>query len=439
MPEMNDIAISIQDLSKKYQIGAMRGRSETLPEALARTVRHPFSAFRRGSASKSNEFWALRDVSFEIGTGEVVGVVGRNGAGKSTLLKVLSQITAPTTGSVELCGRVASLLEVGTGFHPELTGRENVYLNGAILGMRRQEITRNFDDIVSFAGVEQFLDTPVKRYSSGMYVRLAFAVAAHLRPEILLVDEVLAVGDVEFQRRCVGRIESVAREGRTVVVVSHSMSTVRALCDRAVLLENGQVKTFDTAAAVVDEYLKANRVDAAEKAIGREDHTFSGGKLFVRTVRLRNAVADSFCVYWGQPLELEVVFEVIERLDRVSFGAGIRLPDGTHVFHVHHGDSGQHTFWDLDPGTYRLELCIENPMRPGVYRLHLGADHENLMMRPIFGLDAITFEVLDHDQDGQIPLASNTGMVNGASCWMRPVADVPYLTAATAGLAVVGG
>ena len=221
-----------------------------------RLLQAPLRRLRR-SAPRRSDFWALKDVSFEVPPGEVLGVVGRNGAGKSTLLKVLSRITEPTTGRVELRGRVGSLLEVGTGFHPELTGRENIYLNGAILGMKRREIARKFDEIVAFAEVEQFLDTPVKRYSSGMYMRLAFAVAAHLEPEILLVDEVLAVGDAEFQKKCLGKMGDVAGEGRTVLFVSHNMGAVQTVCRRALLLDHGRVKMIGPAEEVVAEYLKA--------------------------------------------------------------------------------------------------------------------------------------------------------------------------------------
>lgn len=230
------VAIKVENLSKKYVIGAAQERQDTLRDWLVAAGR---SLRRRPTAE--NEFWALRDVSFEVQRGEVVGVIGRNGAGKSTLLKILSRITEPTSGRAYINGRVGSLLEVGTGFHPELTGRENIFLNGAILGMRRTEIARKFDEIVAFAEIEKFLDTPVKRYSSGMYVRLAFAVAAHLEPEILLVDEVLAVGDAAFQKKCLGKMGDVAKEGRTVLFVSHNMTAVNTLCQRALLLSLGRV------------------------------------------------------------------------------------------------------------------------------------------------------------------------------------------------------
>src|SRR5262245_10187488 len=238
-------AIRVEKLSKRYQIGAQQSSYRTFREALSGAITAPIRRLRRlsGRANDAETFWALKDISFDVEPGEVVGIIGRNGAETSTLLKVLSQITEPTTGQVELNGRVASLLEVGTGFHPELSGRENIYLNGAILGMTRAEIRRKFDEIVAFAEVERFLDTAVKHYSSGMYVRLAFAVAAHLEPEILVVDEVLAVGDAEFQKKCLGKMESVARgDGRTVLFVSHNMAAIESLCSSALLLVNGELR-----------------------------------------------------------------------------------------------------------------------------------------------------------------------------------------------------
>ena len=242
-----DVIIRVEGLSKRYTLGAASNERYTaLRDVVAQGARRLMRTGRRAAetdaSSSSTDFWALKDVSFEVRRGEVVGIIGRNGAGKSTLLKILSRITEPTTGKITLKGRVASLLEVGTGFHPELTGRENIFLNGAILGMSRVEIKAKFDEIVAFAEVERFLDTPVKRYSSGMYVRLAFAVAAHLEPEILIVDEVLAVGDAQFQKKCLGKMQEVSKQGRTVLFVSHNMGTVANLCGRVVWLEQGRVR-----------------------------------------------------------------------------------------------------------------------------------------------------------------------------------------------------
>ncbi|MDZ4768862.1 MAG: ABC transporter ATP-binding protein, partial [Chloroflexota bacterium] len=247
---MTNIAVRVENVSKSYTIAHEGKRYRTLREDLIALIPG------RGSPRTTREtFWALRDVSFEVPRGEVMGIIGRNGAGKSTLLKILARITKPTTGSIDLYGRVGSLLEVGTGFHPELTGHENIYLSGTILGMRRAEIARQFDAIVDFAEVEQFLDTPVKRYSSGMYMRLAFAVAAHLEPEILIVDEVLAVGDAAFQKKSLGKMGDVAKSGRTVLFVSHNMAAVEALCSRALLLERGRTAFLGAASEAIGRYL----------------------------------------------------------------------------------------------------------------------------------------------------------------------------------------
>jgi lipopolysaccharide transport system ATP-binding protein len=250
---MSATLISAEGLGKRYVIGSQRSRSRSLRDRLTEGVR----SLRKTGLNGENprEFWALRDVSFELRRGEVLGVIGRNGAGKSTLLKIMSEITEPTEGEAHILGRVASLLEVGVGFHPELTGRENVFLNGAILGMGRAEIRRKFDEIVAFAEIEKFIDTPVKRYSSGMYVRLAFAVAAHLEPDVLIIDEVLAVGDAAFQRKCLGKIESVARGDRAVMVVSHNMSIVTQLCEQVVWLEGGRIAATGETARVVSAYM----------------------------------------------------------------------------------------------------------------------------------------------------------------------------------------
>ena len=253
--------VSIEGVGKQYRLHHQRGSESyrTLRDSIADAAAAPFKWVNgsRQPAAATDDFWALRDVSFDVGSGEVVGIIGRNGAGKSTLLKILSRITEPTTGRITLHGRVASLLEVGTGFHPELTGRENIFLNGAILGMTRQEIRRSFDSIVAFADVERFLDTPVKRYSSGMYVRLAFAVAAHLEPDIFVIDEVLAVGDAEFQKKSLGKMHEVSRGGRTVLFVSHNMAAVQALCGRVVWLDRGTVAAAGPTADVVARYLQA--------------------------------------------------------------------------------------------------------------------------------------------------------------------------------------
>lgn len=256
--KMDQPVIRVDGLGKRYRIGGPRDPYGTLRDTIANAARIPFQMMR-GERQEPLEFWALKDISFDVHEGEVLGIIGRNGAGKSTLLKILSRVTYPTSGRALVTGRVGSLLDVGTGFHPELTGRENIYLNGAVLGMKRGEIRRKFDEIVEFAETEQFLETPVKRYSSGMYMRLAFAVAAHLEPEILIVDEVLAVGDTAFQQKCLGKMRSVATEGRTVIFVSHNMAAVRTLCTAGLVLDQGRIVGDGTPAQCVELYARSNR------------------------------------------------------------------------------------------------------------------------------------------------------------------------------------
>src|SRR5208282_137717 len=265
---MSSPVVQTSGISKRYRRG-LRASSGLLRDSLARTLRSPLSVFQR---TNQETFWALKEISLEVGEGEVLGLIGRNGSGKTTLLKILSRITQPTSGWAEIRGRVGSLLEVGTGFHPELTGRENTYLSGAILGMNRREIARKFDAIVSFAELEQFIDTPVKHYSSGMYVRLAFAVAAHLEPEILLVDEVLAVGDINFQKKCLGKMGDVARAGRTVVLVSHQLNQIRRLCHRVVWVDDGAIRQDGNTHEVVSAYESAMARNSLGEEAGRDAH-----------------------------------------------------------------------------------------------------------------------------------------------------------------------
>ena len=303
---MTDIAIRVDNLSKRYRIG-QREPYKTLRDAVTNFFRGPFQ--RR--PSRSEFIWALKDVSFEVKRGEVVGIIGRNGAGKTTLLKVLSRITKPTRGYGEVHGRVGSLLEVGTGFHPELTGRENIYLNGAILGMKRAEIDKKFDEIVNFAEIEKFIDTPVKRYSSGMFVRLAFAVAAHLEPEILLVDEVLAVGDAAFQKKCLGKMGDVAKEGRTVLFVSHNVGAVATLCSRGILLEGGKIKSVGPVKEVVDCYLMA-AIDSKPEANFPEEPFRDAQFLQVRILNPRG-ICEKLHNY-SDPVTIDMIILVRENL-----------------------------------------------------------------------------------------------------------------------------
>jgi lipopolysaccharide transport system ATP-binding protein len=310
---MGDLVIRAEQLGKRYHIGALQRGYRTLRESLMDLAKTPYRTVRRivrREAQPDDQIiWALRDINFEVRQGEVLGVIGRNGAGKSTLLKVLSRITEPTTGRVRVAGRVGSLLEVGTGFHPELTGRENIYLNGAILGMRHFEIDRQFDEIVAFSEIEKFIDTPVKHYSSGMFLRLAFAVAAHLTPEILLVDEVLAVGDERFQRKCMGKMESVGKEGRTVLFVSHNMNAIHRLCQRVILLEDGRIRADGETSEVISQYLNAERSEAECKEWSDPAAAPGDGTVRLKRVRLldrHNAIRSSFEI--REPVQIEVEY-----------------------------------------------------------------------------------------------------------------------------------
>jgi len=333
---MSKTMIKVDNLSKRYRIGAKEQGYKTFREAIVDTVMAPVRNFKklkkltkfndlnhqdqnRSSFFSDDVIWALKDASFEVREGEVLGIIGRNGAGKSTFLKILSNITEPTTGTVEIRGRVSSLLEVGTGFHPELTGRDNIFLNGAILGMRKQEIEKKFDEIVDFSGVDKFIDTPVKRYSSGMYIRLAFAVAAQLNPEVLLIDEVLAVGDVPFQRKCLGKMEEVAKGGRTVIFVSHNMQAIQNLCTRAIILQEGRVVIDGPADEAISKYLGEGMGLKAEKDWPNIDSAPGDNVVRVHAVRVldRNGkVCANFDV--RDPVSIEVEYSVLEGGHRLS-------------------------------------------------------------------------------------------------------------------------
>ncbi|GAK55290.1 ATP-binding protein Wzt of ABC-transporter involved in LPS [Candidatus Vecturithrix granuli] len=325
---MGDIAISVENLGKRYRIGHAAKRPENLREAFYSLIAAPFQYLHSRLREPSGDelFWALKDVSFEVKHGEVLGIIGRNGAGKSTLLKILSRITEPTTGCAKVYGRVGSLLEVGTGFHPELTGRENIYLNGTILGMKRTEIDKKFDEIVDFSGIEKFLDTPVKRYSSGMYVRLAFAVAAHLEPEILLVDEVLAVGDAEFQKRCLCKMDTIAQEGRTVLFVSHAMQTIQALCSKGIVLHDGTIIFHGTSDEAIEEHLTlaASNLQKRNSLENRQDRR---GTQIVRLVNVRfidgNTRQEREFLISGKPVLIEISYTSSHPQEVKHFDIGI--------------------------------------------------------------------------------------------------------------------
>jgi lipopolysaccharide transport system ATP-binding protein len=366
---MTGIAIEAHELGKRYTLGLHQ--TGTLRETLSAAARRPLQTIsrRRAAGAQSDTLWALRDVSMEIRDGEVVGLIGHNGAGKSTFLKVISRITEPSDGWAEVTGRVGSLLEVGTGFHPELTGRENIFLNGAILGMRRSEIRRRFDEIVEFAEVDRFLDTPVKRYSSGMSVRLAFAVAAHLEPEILLVDEVLSVGDASFQRRSLAKMEEVAREGRTVVFVSHNLGIIRALCKRGVLLNRGEVLSDGPVSDSIDAYLTMLERAASDDLLVRTDrHPKSRGQTRIKAVAIHDVVSGlPDVVVGGRPAKITV--EVTEVLPKTECRAIVVNSLGQPVTRLDSLQPSENDVRSPELG-HTIECEIASlPLLPGRYRL----------------------------------------------------------------------
>jgi lipopolysaccharide transport system ATP-binding protein len=389
--------IRAEGLAKKYVIESGRDSYQTLRETLTKAVKAPFRRHRGGARPGAEEVWALEDVGFEVRPGEIVGLIGRNGAGKSTLLKVLSRITEPTRGRVELYGRVGSLLEVGTGFHPELTGRENVYLNGAILGMRKAEIEAKFDEIVSFAEVERFIDTAVKRYSSGMYLRLAFAVAAHLEPEILLVDEVLAVGDARFQRKCLNKMEDVGHEGRTVLFVSHNMPAVTRLCPRTILLDGGRVLSDGPSYEVVSAYLNSGLGTTAAREWPEPAKAPGNEIARLRAVRVRTeegTVCDAVDI--RRPVGVEMEFEVLKPGHVLVPNYHFYNEEGLYLFVAHEFE----TVWGRSPrpaGRYVSTVWIPgNFLAEGT--LIVGAALSSYDPTPVahfYERDAVAFQIID--------------------------------------------
>jgi lipopolysaccharide transport system ATP-binding protein len=370
-------AIRAENLSKKYilrhQSGRGRHRYTALRDVLAYKFKSLFKPRNNGNSQTLEEFWALKNVSFEIQQGEAVGIIGRNGAGKSTLLKLLSRITEPSEGQIELEGRVASLLEVGTGFHPELTGRENIFLNGAILGMTRVEIKKKFDEIVAFAEVEKFLDTPVKRYSSGMYMRLAFAVAAHLEPEILVVDEVLAVGDAAFQKKCLGKMQQVGQSGRTVLFVSHNMDAIARLCTKCFYLVKGELKMTGIPRDVIKDYSEHSKQTSGEVDLTGMPRRFegTGSARLLRLRSLQNGNIAAWCYEYGSPVEFSIEFSVASPIEEPEIGYAIFSLSGTELIGA--TTYQEHALGRLEPGNYTMRITIPDiGLNPGTYVLSLG-------------------------------------------------------------------
>lgn len=421
--------IEVEGLSKSYQLGETVSH-DTLRDAIAHGFR---SIVGRGGGlntarhKNSETLWALKDVSFNVNEGEVLGIIGRNGAGKSTLLKILSRITDPTSGTARIRGRVASLLEVGTGFHPELTGRENIYMNGAILGMTRREMKAKFDEIVTFAEVERFIDTPVKRYSSGMYVRLAFAVAAHIDPEILIVDEVLAVGDAQFQKKCLGKMQDVSKGGRTVLFVSHNMGAVQRLCPHSMLLDGGRLITSGNTDEVVDAYISGGSSEN-ETAFGGSleelhrdgelgrDIRISMGKVFNSKGRTTDKIM------FGEPFKFYMEAISDRRMDGISFVIGIDSNDGNRITTIVSEDS--EALYTILPGS-PLRACAHFDgcliLNPGLYRIIAG------IRRGSIGLDRILcpgrLEVMNLNYKGGRRTGDVWGVVHTSPKWEEKSPD----------------
>jgi lipopolysaccharide transport system ATP-binding protein len=388
---MSTLAIEVNDLGKQYRIGGPVNRYRTLRETISDAFTGPFRRLRHGDqTSNTYHIWALRNISFQVQQGQVLGVIGRNGAGKSTLLKILSRITEPTEGYAQIHGRVGSLLEVGTGFHPELTGRENIQLNGAILGMKHREIERKFDEIVDFSGVEKFIDTPVKRYSSGMYLRLAFAVAAHLEPDILVVDEVLAVGDAEFQRKCLGKMSDVAQEGRTVLFVSHSMSAILRLTQEALVLENGQIAYHAPTQEAVDYYLSSGYSSTGERTWEAAEIPHDAYPFQPRALRvLNNQRRVTETVRSTEPVHLEFEYHLTSPVQGLRIGIYLMTMRGEVAF----------TSFDIDePALY--ERFGTRPTGTYISRTTLPPDFLN-EGRYVIGLNASVFRQRRYFQDEQ--------------------------------------
>jgi lipopolysaccharide transport system ATP-binding protein len=407
-------AIAVQDVSKQYRYGA--GADGRLADALQRWTR---AAVRRGPRTDRDTFWALRGVSLQVMPGELVGVIGRNGAGKSTLLKLLARITTPTEGQVLMRGRVASLLEVGAGFDPELSGRENVFLSGAILGMRAREIADKFDEIVAFSGVERFIDTPVKRYSSGMFVRLAFAVGAHLESDILLIDEVLSVGDAEFQRKCVAKMAAISDQGRTVVFVSHNLHAVQQLCPRAYLLDGGRLATTGPTDEVVSRYLEL--VGASSESgttdVGGLNRAGSGDARLQRVALLDHSGNPTERLFLGQTVRALLTFDVAQAIPDAIFQLGVSTADGMRLATAHSTDGGKPSH-ALEPGVHTVEVAADLGMLPGNFLLDVAVYHAN--ESPIDHLDgALAFHVVNVGEaaDDRYPLREIRGAIRPRSTW----------------------
>lgn len=408
---MSEFAIRVENLGKQYKLGARIERYSTLRDSIARVFAHPL---RRARNKKSgvDSLWALRDVSLEIKHGEIVGIIGHNGAGKTTLLKILSRITEPTQGRAEIYGRVGSLLEVGTGFHPELTGRENIYLNGALLGMRKAEIDRKFDEIVDFAEVEKFLDTPVKRYSSGMYVRLAFAVAANLEPDILMVDEVLAVGDAAFQKKCLGKMDEVARGGRTVLFVSHNLTSISSLTGKCILLNKGELEAFGATSGIIHKYME--NLESSQTEIlwtapkpGNEIVELESCK--IGEGKMKNYTSD-------QDININIIFLAKKLVMGLRIGFDLISSEGVTIFRSYFDDLHKE-LKPVKPGRYSTTCLIPaNILNQGTYYVTLRASVHGIVKICVLER-LLNFSVINLDGSNAVYGGNRPGILNMNLHW----------------------
>jgi len=411
---MTDTAIKIEDISKLYQLGTVS--TQTMYGDLhrwwagMRGKEDPFQKIGTANTlnSRDGEFvWALKDITFEVKQGEVIGIIGKNGAGKSTLLKILSRVTAPTSGQITVNGRIASLLEVGTGFHPELTGRENIFLNGAILGMTKSEIRGKFDEIVEFSGIEKYIDTPVKRYSSGMYVRLAFAVAAHLEPEILIVDEVLAVGDTIFQKKCIDKMINISSEGRTILFVSHNLSALKALCKTAILLKNGTIEVaknnIDT---VIEHYTSDNNVKSIDGSIVYFDSIIRNNS---NSIVFDTLSFENFPLKFGEKIVFNIKLKSIIKQNYKNLELGVAISDKYQNCVIHLGNRFINKFFDHNDDSVMYVFETENNLKPDTYILTFFLRSEDTIYDWV--VNAVQFHILDGNPYGYLDTTQLQGLI----------------------------
>jgi lipopolysaccharide transport system ATP-binding protein len=413
------VIISVENIGKRYKLGEYN-----LSSALSSLRKSLFGGndlvIENDRTKAGGDYiWALENINFNVGAGEVLGIIGKNGAGKSTLLKVLSRVTAPSVGSIKIKGRVGSLLEVGTGFHPDLTGRENIFLNGAILGMNKSEIKAKFDEIVDFAGVQKYIETPVKRYSSGMYVRLAFAVAEHLEPEILIVDEVLAVGDSEFQEKCVGKMKTVSGEGRTVLFVSHNMGTIRHLCTRGILLQNGKM-TFDgNIEETIDKYLRSNSKLLSDGTVPSGASIQNSGEGRITKVILRNESGENTNDYfYGSPIQLSLNYSADIELEKCLIGVQIKnsLNESIQDF-VNLYDNADLV---ISKGENQFNISMVNALHPGKYFINITVARFNgVPLDSLESISEITVSNLGERADSGYPFGWTNGYLKGIASWSK--------------------